>query len=117
MLDNHHYIDQNTSFLGKYFFLLVIRSAYEQEFDAPVTVPFNRKRFCELNLELLHFKQISRSSNIQSADGDIFVLVSKAFLTTAISLPLSMIGYMFTISKETKIVLSRIISTFSSLVI
>ena len=56
------------------------KSAYEQEFGAPVAVPFNWRRFCEPNLELLHFKQISRPSIIQSVDGDFYALVSKVLL-------------------------------------
>ena len=72
----------------------------------PVAVPFNRKRFSQPNLELLHFKQILRSSIIQSVDGVSLALVSKAFLT-------AVIPHMFTISKETKIVLFGIISEFN----
>ena len=57
-------------------------------------------------MELLHFKQILKPSIIQSVDGDLFALVSKAFLAAAIPLSLLILGYMFTNSKETKIVLS-----------
>ena len=48
-----------------------------------------------------------------NVDGDLFALVSKAFLTAAIPLSLSILGYMFTISNKTKIVLSGILSEFN----
>ena len=65
------------------------KSAFEQEFGAPIAAPFNWSRFCEPNLGLLHFKQISRPSIIRSVDGNLYVLVSKSFLTAAIPLSLS----------------------------
>ena len=127
MLNNHHDIGHiNISFFGKYFFLLVIRSClYQKQLNhhtnkslvTPVAVPFNWRRFCEPNLELLHFKHISEPSIKQSVDGDLYALVSKAFLTVAIPLSLSILGYMFTISNETKIILSGILSEFNSSII
>ena len=47
------------------------------------------------------------------SDGDLFALVSKAFLTAV----LSILGYIFTISNETKIVLPGILSEFNSSII
>ena len=97
-------------------FLSILKTAnstYEQEFGAPVAVQFNWRRFCESNLELLHFKQITRPSIIQSVDGDLFALVSKEFLTATIPLSLSILGDIFIISNETKIVLSGIFSGFN----
>ena len=126
MLNNHHDIDQNISFLGKYFFSLVIRSyLYQKQLNqytnkslAHLLLLFhwNEEDFAN-QIWLLYFKQILRPVSIQSVDGDLFVLVSKAFLTAAIPLSLSILGYMFTISKETKILLSGIFSEFNSSII
>ena len=54
---------------------------------------------------------------IQSVNDVLFALVFRVFLTAAIPLSLLILGYMFTISKETKIVLSGIISEFNSSII
>ena len=56
-------------------------------------------------------------SIIQSVDGDLLALVSKAFLRAAMPLSLLMLGYIFTISKETKTVLCGIIFKFNSSII
>ena len=53
----------------------------------------------------------------QLVDDVLFALVSKLFQTEIIPLQLSIPEYMFTISKETKIVLSGIISKFNSSII
>ena len=117
MLGNHHDMDQNIPFFACNIFLSLLKttkSAYKQKFDVFVAVPFNERRLFESNLELLHFKQISRASIIKSVDGVLFVLVSKAFLTALIPLPLSILGNMFTISKEAKKVFSGIVYEFNS---
>ena len=54
---------------------------------------------------------------IQSVNDVLFALVFRVFLTAAIPLSLLILGYVFTISKETKIVLSGIISEFNSSII
>ena len=122
MLGNYHDIDENISFLKVSisfrleYGLICIKNGLIS-IRASVSVPFSWRRFCESNLELLHFKQISWPSFIQSVDVVLFALVSKAFLAAAIPLSLSIVGYIFTTSKETKNILSVIISEFNSSII
>ena len=120
MLGSHHDINQNISFLFKFFFLLVIRSyLYWKQLSQDTSKNLVGLLLFHLMKKILwtkqlHFRQILRPSITQSVDGDLLAFVSKVFLTVAIPLSLSILGYMFTISKETKSVLSGITSEFNS---
>ena len=84
--------------------LWIARSEQEQEFGAPVAVPFVCSKWSWANFELLPYKHIYNPSIIHSVDGFCDGLFCCASFTASIPLMLSMFGNMLAISNETRIV-------------
>ena len=74
---------------------------------APVAVSLVCKKFTPANIELLRYKQIFNASVIHYVDRSFVSCIFKNDITTAIPLTLSMQGYLFTMSNETKTYLSE----------
>ena len=123
MLNNHHDIDQNISFLGKYFFSLVTHFyLYQKQLNQHTNKSLVHLLLFHLIEEdfvnqIWNYCISNRFQDLLLWNQSMVISMPLAFLAAAIPLSLSILGYMFPISNETKIVLSGILSEFNSSII